>query len=85
MCVLLTKSAGAFLLQLGFYQLTLTWAWQFKPHTAHFNSDQETERKAYQLIAQYKPSTNYKYEKRDVPSSRRDLMSTASSFVGKKD
>ena len=22
-----------FLLQLGFYQLTLTWAWQFKPHT----------------------------------------------------
>ena len=37
MCVLLTKSAGAFPLQLGFYQLTLTWAWQFKPHTAHFN------------------------------------------------
>ena len=36
-CVLLTKSAGAFPLQLGFYQLTLTWAWPFKPHTAHFN------------------------------------------------
>ena len=32
-CVLLTKLAGAFPLQLGFFQLTLTWAWQFKPHT----------------------------------------------------
>ena len=32
-CVLLTKLAGAFPLQLGFYQLTLTWAWQFKPYT----------------------------------------------------
>ena len=49
------------------------------------SGDQETERKAYQLIAQNRPRTNYKYEKRDVPRSRRDLMSTASSFVGKKD
>ena len=24
-----------FLLQLGFYQLTMTWAWQFKPHGPH--------------------------------------------------
>ena len=38
-CVLLAKSTRAFPLQLGFYQLTLTWAWQFKPHTAHFNID----------------------------------------------
>ena len=29
----MSKSAGAFLLQLGFYQHTLTWAWQFMSHT----------------------------------------------------